>query len=143
MSILEKVHPLSDKVMRMAESETLRMAALARELKSQGKEVINLSIGEPDFDTPVHIKEAAKKALDEGFTKYTPVPGIPELREAISHKLKRDNGLDFKPSQIVVSNGAKQSLANVFFSLRMKGTKSFRAGALLGKLYRDGQNRRR
>ncbi len=121
MSILEKVHPLSEKVMRMAESETLRMAALARELKAQGKDVINLSIGEPDFDTPVHIKEAAKKALDEGFTKYTPVPGIPELREAISFKLKRDNGLDFKPNQIVVSNGAKQSLANVFFALLNEG----------------------
>lgn len=108
---------LSQKVQRMAESETLRMAALARELNAKGFEVINLSIGEPDFDTPEHIKAAAVQALQEGFTKYTPVPGIPELRQAICTKFKRDNNLDFKPSQIVVSNGAKQSLANLFFSL--------------------------
>lgn len=121
MGYLENFPPLSQRVQRMAESETLRMAALARELKAQGHEVINLSIGEPDFDTPVHIKEAAKKALDEGFTKYTPVPGIPELREAICMKFKRDNNLDFKPNQIVVSSGAKQSLANIFFALLDEG----------------------
>lgn len=121
MGYLDNFPPLSQRVQRMAESETLRMAALARELKSKGHEVINLSIGEPDFDTPVHIKEEAKKALDQGFTKYTPVPGIPELREAICTKFKRDNNLDFKPSQIVVSNGAKQSLANIFLSLLDEG----------------------
>ena len=121
MGYLDNFPPLSQRVLRMAESETLRMASLARELKAQGHEVINLSIGEPDFDTPDHIKNEAKKALDEGFTKYTPVQGIPELREAICTKFKRDNNLVFKPNQIVVSNGAKQSLANIFYSLLDEG----------------------
>jgi aspartate aminotransferase len=101
----------------MAESETLKMSQMARELKAKGHEVINLSIGEPDFDTPDAIKQVAKDALDAGFTKYTPVPGIPELREAISKKFKEENNLDYKASQIVVSNGAKQTLANIFLSL--------------------------
>jgi aspartate aminotransferase len=101
----------------MAESETLKMSQMARELKAKGHEVINLSIGEPDFDTPDAIKQVAKDALDAGFTKYTPVPGIPELREAISKKFKEENHLDYKASQIVVSNGAKQTLANIFLSL--------------------------
>lgn len=108
---------LSQRVVRMAESETLKMSQMARELKAKGHEVINLSIGEPDFDTPDAIKQVAKDALDAGFTKYTPVPGIPELREAISKKLKEENNLDYKASQIVVSNGAKQTLANIFLSL--------------------------
>jgi aspartate aminotransferase len=108
---------LSQRVVRMAESETLKMSQMARELKAKGHEVINLSIGEPDFDTPDAIKQVAKDALDAGFTKYTPVPGIPELREAISKKFKEENHLDYKPSQIVVSNGAKQTLANIFLSL--------------------------
>jgi aspartate aminotransferase len=101
----------------MAESETLKMSQMARELKAKGHEVINLSIGEPDFDTPEAIKQVAKDALDAGFTKYTPVPGIPELREAISKKFMEENNLDYKASQIVVSNGAKQTLANIFLSL--------------------------
>ena len=108
---------LSQRVVRMAESETLKMSQMARELKAKGHEVINLSIGEPDFDTPDAIKQVAKDALDAGFTKYTPVPGIPELREAISKKFKEENNLDYKASQIVVSNGAKQTLANIFLSL--------------------------
>lgn len=108
---------LSQRVVRMAESETLKMSQMARELKAKGHEVINLSIGEPDFDTPDAIKQVAKDALDAGFTKYTPVPGIPELREAISKKFKEENHLDYKASQIVVSNGAKQTLANIFLSL--------------------------
>jgi len=108
---------LSQRVVRMAESETLKMSQMARELKAKGHEVINLSIGEPDFDTPEAIKQVAKDALDAGFTKYTPVPGIPELREAISKKFKEENNLDYKASQIVVSNGAKQTLANIFLSL--------------------------
>ena len=108
---------LSQRVLRMAESETLKMSQMARELKAKGHEVINLSIGEPDFDTPDAIKQVAKDALDAGFTKYTPVPGIPELREAISKKFKEENNLDYKASQIVVSNGAKQTLANIFLSL--------------------------
>ena len=94
----------------MAESETLAMTSKARELKAQGKDVISLSIGEPDFDTPEVVKEAAKKAIDQNFTHYPPVPGYADLREAICTKFKRDNNLDFKPEQIVVSTGAKQSI---------------------------------
>lgn len=104
---------LSRKVLAMEESATLKMAQLGRDLAAKGHHVISLSLGEPDFDTPDHIKEAAKKALDEGYTKYTPVPGLMELREAICRKFERDNGLHFTPAQIVVSNGAKQSIANL------------------------------
>lgn len=115
------ISALSQRIQRMEESATLKMAQLARDLTAQGHEVISLSIGEPDFDTPQHIKEAAKKALDEGYTKYTPVPGLPELRKAIKNKFKRDNNLDFDIDQIVVSNGAKQSIANIFLSLLDEG----------------------
>lgn len=101
---------LSNRILNMAESETLAMTAKARELKAQGKDVISLSIGEPDFNTPDQVKEAAKKAIDDNFTHYPPVPGYPDLREAVCVKLKRDNGLDYKPEQIVVSTGAKQSI---------------------------------
>jgi len=94
----------------MAESETLAMTAKARELKAQGKDVISLSIGEPDFNTPETVKEAAKQAIDDNFTHYPPVPGYADLREAVCMKFKRDNNLDFKPEQIVVSTGAKQSI---------------------------------
>ncbi|MBL7800641.1 MAG: pyridoxal phosphate-dependent aminotransferase [Chitinophagales bacterium] len=97
------------------------MAKISRELRSQGHDVIDLSIGEPDFDTPQHIKDAAKKAIDEGYTHYTPVPGYPELRKAIAAKLKRDNNIDYTFDQIVVSTGAKQSIANVVLSLVNKG----------------------
>lgn len=112
---------LAQRVIRMGESETLRMAQKARELAAKGIHVINLSLGEPDFDTPDHIKEAAATALDQGFTKYTPVAGLQILREAIRDKFKRDNGLDFDIHQIVVSNGAKQSLANVMLALLDEG----------------------
>ncbi len=104
---------LSSRVLHMSESETLKMAQMARDLKAQGKDVISLSLGEPDFDTPASIKAAATEALDQSYTKYTPVAGLPELREAISRKLRQDNGLDYSPAQIVVSNGAKQSVANL------------------------------
>ncbi|MEO7907307.1 MAG: pyridoxal phosphate-dependent aminotransferase [Saprospiraceae bacterium] len=104
---------LSSLVTEMQESATLKMAKLARELKSKGIDVIDLSLGEPDFDTPSHIKDAAKKALDEGYTKYTPVNGLPELRDAIVRKFARENGLNYTPNQIVVSNGAKQSVYNL------------------------------
>lgn len=116
MSIVSTT-PLSQRVLQMSESETLKMSAMARELKAQGHNIINLSLGEPDFDTPAHIKEAAKQALDAGITKYTPVPGLQELKEAIKVKFKRDNNMDFALNQIVVSTGAKQSLANIFLSL--------------------------
>ena len=116
-----KTYPVSNRIQRMAESATLKMAQLARDLRAQGKDVISLSIGEPDFDTPEHIKAAAVEALKNGFTKYTPVPGLPELRKAIVNKFKRDNDLDFDISQIVVSNGAKQSIANLSLSLLNEG----------------------
>lgn len=109
--------PLSHYVNNMQEAATLRMAQLARDVAAQGHDVINLTIGEPDFVTPSHIREAAKAALDAGRTQYPPVPGIPELRAAICTKLARDNGLLVKPENIVVSNGAKQSIANACLAL--------------------------
>ena len=105
----------------MSQSATIAMAQKARDLKAQGKDVISLSLGEPDFDTPEFIKKAAVEALAEGYTKYTPVPGLLELREAISHKFKRDNNLDYGPNEIVVSNGAKQCIANICLSLLNQG----------------------
>lgn len=110
-------HLLSRKLQNMSESATIKMAQKARDLKSQGKDVISLSLGEPDFDTPDYIKAAAKQALDEGYTKYTPVPGLIPLREAICNKFKRDNGLDYNIKEIVVSNGAKQCIANICLAL--------------------------
>lgn len=104
---------LSQRVITMAESETLAMTRIAREMKSQGIDVISLSIGEPDFNTPEIVKNAGKKAIDENFTHYPPVPGYLDLRQAICKKLKRDNNLDYTPEQIVVSTGAKQSIANL------------------------------
>ncbi|MFT2008035.1 pyridoxal phosphate-dependent aminotransferase [Pontibacter sp. 13R65] len=108
---------LSDRINALAESQTIAMAKKGRELAAQGFDVINLSFGEPDFQTPQYIKDAAKKAIDDGFTFYTPVPGYPELRQAIVDKFKRDNNLDYKPENIVVSTGAKQSIANVVMCL--------------------------
>lgn len=107
------MNPLSDRINNLAVSQTLAMAAKARELKAQGKDIISLSLGEPDFNTPDFIKEAAKKAIDENYSTYTPVEGYLELKEAICRKFKRDNNLDYTPSQIVVSTGAKQSLYNI------------------------------
>lgn len=114
---IDKNQYLSTKLQNMEESATLAMAQKARELRAQGHDVIALSLGEPDFDTPDHIKEAAKKALDDGYTKYTPVAGLMELRTAIVEKFKRDNDLEFTPKQIAVSNGAKQSIANICLAL--------------------------
>lgn len=108
---------LSERVASMAESETLAMARLSRELKAQGKDIVSLSLGEPDFDTPDFIKEAAKEAIDNNYSHYPPVPGYASIREAISEKFKRDNYLHYSPDQIVVSTGAKQSLINVILSL--------------------------
>ncbi len=108
---------VSERLANVNESATLAMSQKSRELQSQGKDVINLSIGQPDFNTPDHIKEAAINAVTNNFSKYTPVPGFPALREAVCEKLKRDNNLDFSPTQIVVSNGAKQSIANIVLSL--------------------------
>ena len=105
----------------MQESATIKMSKMSRELKAQGHDIIDLSLGEPDFDTPQHIKDAAKLAIDQGYTKYTPVPGYAELRKAISAKFKRDNNLDYTIDQIVVSTGAKQSIANVALCLLNPG----------------------
>ena len=112
---------LSSILSRFSEPETLKMAKLGRELRAQGVDVIDLSLGEPDFDTPAHIKDAAKKAIDDNFSHYTPVAGYLDLREAVCVKFKRDNNLDYKPENIVVSTGAKQSLANVILALVDEG----------------------
>ncbi|MFN5326040.1 MAG: pyridoxal phosphate-dependent aminotransferase [Bacteroidota bacterium] len=112
---------LSSRLDLFAEPETLKMAKLGRELRAKGVDVIDLSLGEPDFDTPVHIKNALKKAVDDNYSHYTPVAGYPDLREAVCTKLKRDNNLDYKPENILVSTGAKQSLANVVMAVVDKG----------------------
>jgi aspartate aminotransferase len=108
---------VSKRIQALAQSQTLAMSQKSAELRAQGVDVINLSVGEPDFNTPDHIKEAAKLAVDKNFTFYSPVPGYMSLRQAIADKLKRENQLDFAPSQIVVSNGAKQALCNVILAL--------------------------
>lgn len=107
---------ISERIQSLSQSQTLAMSQKSNELKAQGVDVINLSVGEPDFHTPDHIKEAAKRAVDENFTFYTPVPGYMSLRKAVAEKLKHENGLDFTPEQIVVSGGAKQALCNVILS---------------------------
>jgi len=112
---------LSSRLDRFNEPETLKMAKLGRELRAKGLDVIDLSLGEPDFDTPQHIKDAAKKAIDDNWSHYPPVAGYVDLREAVCQKLKRDNNLDYKPENIVVSTGAKQSLANAVLAVVDKG----------------------
>src|SRR3979409_1958225 len=112
---------LSSILTRFSEPETLKMAKLGRELRAKGLDVIDLSLGEPDFDTPMHIKEAAKKAIDDNWSHSPPVAGYLDLREAICKKLKRDNNLEYKPENIVVSTGAKQSLANAVLALVDEG----------------------
>ncbi len=112
---------LSSLLQRFSEPETLKMAKLGRELRAKGIDVIDLSLGEPDFDTPQHIKEAAIKAIHDNFSHYTPVPGYPDLREAVCTKFKRDNNLEYKPENIITSTGAKQSLANTILALVDEG----------------------
>ncbi len=116
-TIVEQQNLLSDRIQNMKESATLKMAALGRELKAKGANIISLSLGEPDFDTPQHVKDAAKKAIDDNYSHYTPVPGYMDLQEAICHKFKRDNNLDYTPAQIVTSTGAKQTLVNLMLCL--------------------------
>ena len=108
---------LSNRINNLSESATIKMAKMGRELAAKGVDVINLSFGEPDFNTPKYVKDAAKKAMDDNYTYYTPVAGYPELRKAVAAKLKTENGLDYDFSQVVVSTGAKQSIANVLFCL--------------------------
>ena len=115
------MYKISERVMALSPSATFAMSQKAADLKATGLDVISLSVGEPDFNTPDHIKEAAKKAIDDNFSFYTPVPGYLSLREAICRKLKRENGLDFTPAQIVVGNGAKQELCDVILSVVNKG----------------------
>jgi len=112
---------LSSRLQRFNEPETLKMAKLGRELRASGIDVIDLSLGEPDFDTPEHIKEAAIQAVKDNWSHYPPVAGYPELREAVCYKFKRDNNLDYKPENIIVSTGAKQSLANAVMAVVDKG----------------------
>lgn len=112
-AVAEQTRLLADRINALEESSTLAMTKMARELAAQGHKVISLSVGEPDFKTPAHICDAAKKAIDDGFHGYSPVAGYPDLRKAIADKLKRDNNIDWKPENIVVSTGAKHSLANV------------------------------
>lgn len=113
--------PLSNRLLSLSPSETLAMSQKSNELKAQGVDVINLSVGEPDFYTPEHIKQAAKQAVDDNFSFYSPVSGYLPLRKAICAKLKKENGLDYQPEQIVCSNGAKQSVCNVVLALIGKG----------------------
>ena len=108
---------LSDRLQRLAPSATLAMSQKSSEMKAQGIDVINMSVGEPDFNTPDHIKEAAKKAIDENYSRYSPVPGYPDLRNAIVRKLKNENGLDFTAAQISCGNGAKQCVCNTVLVL--------------------------
>ena len=115
---MEKV---SARLAALSESQTIAMNQKSRELKAKGIDIINLSVGEPDFNTPDHIKEAAKKAIDDNFSFYPPVAGYPDLLEAISKKFKTENNLDYAPSQICVSTGAKHCLANTILTLIDKG----------------------
>lgn len=115
------MNELSARLNRLSPSATLAMSQKSSELKAQGIDIINLSVGEPDFNTPDHIKEAAKEAIDENYSRYSPVPGYPSLREAIVEKLKKENGLEFKSSQILCSNGAKQSVCNTLMALVNEG----------------------
>jgi len=113
----ENMNILSDRILNLEESQTIAMARKSRELSDSGVDVISLSLGEPDFDTPDFIKEAAKKAIDDNFSHYTPVPGLGELRNAISKKFKRDNNLDYAADEIVASTGAKQTLSQLLLTI--------------------------
>ena len=112
---------LSDRVRAIKPSPTLVVSSRAAELRAEGRDIVSLGAGEPDFDTPAHIKDAAKQAIDQGFTKYTVVDGIPELKQAIIAKLKRDSDLEYDPKQILVSCGAKHSIFNAFEALLSPG----------------------
>ena len=111
------MNKLADRLNKLSPSATLAMSQKSQELKAQGIDVINMSVGEPDFNTPDNIKEAAKKAVDDNWSRYSPVPGYPTLRKAIAEKLKRENGLEFTETQISVSNGAKQAVCNAILAL--------------------------
>ena len=121
MNLFQGFKMLSDRIQTLSPSLTIAIASLARDLKAQGKDILSFSAGEPDFGTPQRIKDEAIKAINDGFTQYTAVPGTADLLEAVATKLKRDNGLDYAPSDIIVSNGAKQSLFNLTQALLNPG----------------------
>ena len=127
---------LSDRLNRLAPSATLAMSQKSSEMKAQGIDVINMSVGEPDFNTPNNIKEAAHEAIDNNYSRYSPVPGYPELRKAISEKLARENQLSYSPAEILVSNGAKQSVCNTVMALVNPGEEVIIP--ILGQLSADG-----
>ena len=129
---------LADVLSRVKPSATIAMTQKARDLKAKGREVISLSVGEPDFDTPDNIKQAAIKAIERGETKYPPVLGIPPLREAIAAKFSRENGLDYKATDTIVATGGKQILYNAFLVTMNEGDEVIIPGALLGELSGDG-----
>ena len=141
---VEVLNNVSDRLNRLSESATIAMARKSRELKAQGIDVISLSLGEPDFYTPDFIKKAAFEGIEQNYSKYMAVNGYEDLREAISNKFKRDNNLNYPPSQIVVSTGAKQSIANVVMSLVNPGDEVIiPASSILGYLCRNCKNGRR
>ena len=115
------MNKLSDRINRLNYSQTFVMSNKAREMKAKGIDVISLTLGEPDFDVPANVKEAAITAIHENYSHYSPIPGFMELREAVSKKLKRDNGLDYQPTQICISNGGKQSIINILLALLNDG----------------------
>ena len=115
------MNQLSDRLNRLSPSATLLMSQKSNELKAQGIDVINLSVGEPDFNTPDHIKAAAIKAVEDNYSRYSPVPGYPALRQAIVEKLKKENGLEYTPAQISCANGAKQSVCNAVMAIVNEG----------------------
>jgi aspartate aminotransferase len=119
---------LSDRLNRLAPSATLAMSQKSSEMKAQGIDVINMSVGEPDFNTPENIKEAAKKAIDDNFSRYSPVPGYPDLRKAIVAKLKNENGLDYTVNEVIVGTGGKQGICNVILALVNPGDECLSGG---------------
>lgn len=134
---------ISTRVQSLSPSATLAMSQKSTELRAAGVDVINLSVGEPDFNTPAHIKEAAKQAIDNNFSFYTPVAGYMSLRKAISDKLSRENGIEFAPEQIVVGGGAKQALCNVILAAINPGDEVVIPTPAWDKLCGNGQTRRR
>ena len=130
---------VSDRLASLSPSATLAMSQKSGELKAQGIDVINLSVGEPDFNTPDFIKEAAKKAIDDNFSRYSPVAGYPALRNAIVAKLKNENGLEYTAGQISCANGAKQSVCNTVMVLVNPGGRGYHPCPFLGKLSGDGE----
>ena len=134
---------ISTRATQLNPSLTLSIDSKAKAMKAEGIDVCGFGAGEPDFDTPEHIKQAAIAALEQGFTKYTPSSGLPELRQAISEKFAADNGLEYRPSQVIVSNGAKHSCYNAILATCQTGGRSHHSFAVLGELSRHGSPRRR